>query len=129
MSKAPTPQCNYFTNAFGGAVTQTEPQGGSAFAHRNALFYAEPGAGWGTRGGAPASEDPLTSICLSWVTDFAEALAPYVSGAYSNVPNAGMTDWQTAYWGAGLNRLNAIKAQYDPDNVFTFEQGLSTPRE
>ena len=47
MSKAPTPQCNYFTNSFGGAVIGSEPAGGSVFAHRNALFYAEPGAGWG----------------------------------------------------------------------------------
>ena len=55
MSKAPTPECNYFTNAFGGAVRDSEPSGGSAFAHRNALFYAEPGAGWGTRGGIARS--------------------------------------------------------------------------
>jgi FAD/FMN-containing dehydrogenase len=40
-----------------------------------------------------------------------------------------MPDWQTAYWGAGIDRLTAIKVQYDPDNVFTFEQGLSTLRE
>ena len=102
MSKAPTPECNYFTNAFGGAVAGSEPSGGSAFAHRDALFYAEPGAGWGgARGGAmPAgSADPLTPVCLDWIAEFAEALAPYVNGAYVNVPNAGMADWETAYWG------------------------------
>ena len=31
-------------------VMGTEPAGGSVFAHRNALYYAEPGAGWGDRG-------------------------------------------------------------------------------
>src|SRR5262249_11812185 len=41
MAKAPTSDCNFFTNAFGGAVKGSEPSGGSAFAHRNALFYAE----------------------------------------------------------------------------------------
>ena len=45
MSKAPTTDCNYFTNAFGGAVKNSEPSGGSAFAHRDALFYAEPPEG------------------------------------------------------------------------------------
>jgi FAD/FMN-containing dehydrogenase len=124
MSKAPTPDCNYFTNAFGGAVRDTEPAGGSAFIHRNALYYAEPGAGWGIRGGISASADPLTPACEAWIAEFAEALAPYVNGAYVNVPNAGMADWETAYWGAGVDRLRTIKAKYDPDNVFRFEQGI-----
>lgn len=126
MAKAPAPQCNYFTNAFGGAVRRSEPAGGSAFAHRDALFYAEPGAGWGARdGGVPAEQDPLTETALSWVADFSDALAPYVAGAYVNVPNAGTSDWATAYWGTKVERLRAIKAQYDPDNVFRYEQSIS----
>jgi len=124
MSKAPTPDSNYFTNALGGAVTGSEPSGGSAYAHRDALFYAEPGAGWGVRGGIPAAEDPLTAKCQAWVIEFNEALAPYVNGAYVNVPNAGMAAWETAYWGAGVDRLRMVKAKYDPHNVFTFEQSI-----
>jgi len=129
MSKAPTPECNYFTNAFGGAVRDSEPSGGSAFAHRNSLFYAEPGAGWGgARGepqvGRPAAPDPLTPVCLDWIAEFAEALALYVNGAYTNVPNADMADWETAYWGSNVDRLRAIKAKYDPNNVFSFEQSI-----
>lgn len=129
MEKAPTPQCNYFTNAFGGAVSDSEPAGGSAFAHRNALFYAEPGAGWGgarghLAGRRPTTPDPLTTECLNWIAEFAKALEPYVDGAYVNVPNAGVADWETAYWGAGVDRLRTIKAKYDPDNVFRFEQSI-----
>lgn len=125
MAKAPTPQCNYFTNAFGGAVRRTEPAGGSVFAHRDALFYAEPGAGWGIRGeGVPADQDPLTEVALAWLADFADALEPYVAGAYVNVPNAGMRNWPTAYWGANVERLRAAKAQYDPHNVFVYEQSI-----
>jgi FAD/FMN-containing dehydrogenase len=124
MSKAPTADCNYFTNAFGGAVTGSEPAGGSAFAHRNALFYAEPGAGWGTRGGIPATGDPLTAKCQAWIAEFSQALEPYVNGAYVNVPNAGMADWETAYWGPNVDRLRTIKAKYDPNNVFSFEQSI-----
>ncbi|BDX33745.1 putative FAD-linked oxidoreductase YgaK [Mycobacterium antarcticum] len=125
MAKAPTPECNYFTNAFGGAVAGSEPSGGSVFAHRDALFYAEPGAGWGIRGaGIPASEDPLTVPLQEWIEEFAAALAPHVDGAYVNVPNAGMPGWESAYWGAGVDRLRTIKAKYDPDDVFTFEQSI-----
>jgi hypothetical protein len=129
MAKAPAPGCNYFTNAFGGAVTGSEPSGGSVFAHRNALFYAEPGAGWGPRRGdipaEPAGEaDPLTPKCLAWIAELSEALAPHVNGAYVNVPNAGMADWETAYWGPNVDRLRTIKAKYDPNNVFSFEQSI-----
>jgi len=124
MTNAPTPQCNYFTNAFGGAVKNSEPFGGAAFVHRDALYYAEPGAGWGVRGGLPASEDPLTATCEAWIAEFYEALRPYVNGAYVNVPNAGMPGWETAYWGSNVDRLRAIKAKYDPDNVFSYEQSV-----
>lgn len=124
MSKAPTPDCNYFTNAFGGAVKASEPSGGSAFTHRNALFYAEPGVGWGTRGGIPATADPLTAKCQAWIAEFSQALGPYVNGAYVNVPNAGMANWETAYWGPNVDRLRTIKAKYDPNNVFSFEQSI-----
>lgn len=124
MKHAPTPQCNYFTNALGGAVTTSEPAGGSVYAHRDALYYAEPGAGWGTRGGLPATDDPLTPECEAWVAEFGEALAPFVGGAYVNVPNAGMSDWETAYWGPNVDRLRTVKAKYDPDNVFSYEQSV-----
>ncbi|MBV9515147.1 MAG: FAD-binding oxidoreductase [Mycobacteriaceae bacterium] len=125
MARAPTSDCNYFTNAFGGAVKNSEPSGGSAFAHRDAIFYAEPGAGWGTRGEEVlAPDDPLTPECLTWIADFGEALRPYVNGAYPAVPNAGMLEWQTAYWGPNVEQLRTIKTKYDPDNVFNFDQSL-----
>ncbi len=124
MTQAPTPECNYFTNAFGGAVKNSEPSGGSAFAHRDALYYAEPGAGWGIRGGVPASADPLTAKCEAWIAEFGQALQPYVNGAYVNVPNAGMPGWETAYWGSNVDRLRTVKAKYDPDNVFSYEQSV-----
>jgi FAD/FMN-containing dehydrogenase len=47
-----------------------------------------------------------------------------VNGAYVNVPNAGMADWETAYWGPNAARLRTIKAKYDPSNVFSFEQSI-----
>jgi FAD/FMN-containing dehydrogenase len=129
MSKAPSPDCNYFTNAFGGAVKDSEPFCGSAFNHRDALFYAEPGAGWGTRGGTPAAADPLTVKCQAWIAEFSKALKPYVNGAYINVPNAGMADWESAYWGPNVDRLRTVKARYDPDNVFRYEQSIPPDRQ
>jgi FAD/FMN-containing dehydrogenase len=123
MAKAPSPDCNYFANAFGGAVKSSEPAGGSAFAHRDALFYAEPGVGWGVRGG-PAVDEQLTAQALAWIAEFSESLQPYVDGAYVNVPNAGMANWATAYWGTNVDRLRTVKSKYDPGNMFRYEQSI-----
>jgi FAD binding domain len=43
MANTPSAPSNFFCSSFGGAVRQAPP-GGSAFPHRDALFYCEPGA-------------------------------------------------------------------------------------
>jgi FAD/FMN-containing dehydrogenase len=115
MTNAPSEVSDYFCSSLGGAVKKAPPRG-AAFAHRDALFYAEPGAGW--------SGDAITPRAQAWVAEFSQALRPYVSGAYVNVPNPGMLDWETAYWGDHYARLREIKAKYDPDNVFQYEQSI-----
>ncbi|WP_422740482.1 FAD-binding oxidoreductase [Micromonospora sp. WMMD729] len=123
MRKAPTDDSNFFTQAFGTGAQRQEPFGGTAFPHRDALFYSEPGAGWGTRG-EPDSGDALTPVAQAWIAEFSQALRPYVDGAYVNVPNVGMAEWETAYWGRNFDRLRRIKATYDPHNVFQYEQSI-----
>ncbi|WUH92503.1 FAD-binding oxidoreductase [Streptomyces sp. NBC_00433] len=122
MRDAPTDDSNFFAQAFGGAVRRS-PRGGTSFPHRDALFYSEPGAGWGTRG-VPGSGDELTPVAQAWIAEFSQALRPYVHGAYVNVPNIGMQDWETAYWDGNFDRLRRIKAKYDPRNVFQYEQSV-----
>jgi FAD/FMN-containing dehydrogenase len=115
MHDSPSDVSDYFCSSLGGAM-KTAPPGGSAFVHRDALFYAEPGAGW--------NGDHITPGAHAWVAEFSQALRPYVNGAYVNVPNAGMDQWETAYWGDHYARLRQIKAKYDPDNVFQYEQSI-----
>lgn len=47
-----------------------------------------------------------------------------VNRAYVNVPNAGMADWEREYYGSNRERLRQVKAKYDPENVFCFEQSI-----
>lgn len=122
MRDAPTDASNFFIQAFGGAV-RNAPDGGTAFPHRDALFYSEPGAGWGTRG-KPGSGDALTSDAQAWMAEFSQALRPYVNGAYVNVPNVGMLNWERAYWGSNFGRLRKVKGKYDPGNFFQYEQSI-----
>ena len=115
MEKAPSAPSNFFCSSFGGVVGKA-PSGGSAFPHRDALFYSEPGAGW--------NGDELTTACQAWVAEFGQALRRHVSGAYVNVPNAAMADWERAYYGANYRRLRRIKSLYDPHNFFQFQQSV-----
>lgn len=115
IEEAPSPPSNYFCSSFGGAVARA-PKGGSAFVHRDALFYAEPGAGW--------NGDEITSNAQAWVAELSQSLTPYVDGAYVNVPNAAMAGWEQAYYGKHAKRLRRIKRKYDPRNVFRFEQSI-----
>lgn len=115
LSKAPAPLCNFWCLAFGGATAEV-PSGGSAWFHRNALFYTEPGAGW--------NGSDQTEACESWLAEFEAALSPYVEGGYVNVPNASAADWETQYYGTNASRLRRVKAAYDPHNVFNFPQSI-----
>jgi FAD/FMN-containing dehydrogenase len=116
MGNTPTPPSNFFLSAFGGAVRH-EPPGGSPFPHRDALFYWEPGAAW---------DDPaLNAKALNWAADFWKALRPYSNGAYVGVPNAPAADWEREYYGTNRELLRQVKAKYDPQNVFSFEQSIT----
>ncbi|MFE2096064.1 MULTISPECIES: FAD-binding oxidoreductase [unclassified Streptomyces] len=123
VKDAPTDDSNFFVQAFGGNVRKS-PRGGTAFPHRDALFYAEPGVGWGKRSDQPGICDPLTPRAQAWIAEFSQALRPYVNGAYVNVPNVSLQDWETAYWGSNFDRLRRIKAEYDPHNVFQYDQSI-----
>jgi FAD/FMN-containing dehydrogenase len=115
MANTPSAPSNFFCSSFGGAVRHAPP-GGSAFPHREALFYCEPGAAW---------DDPaLNSKALGWAVDFWRALRPFGDGAYVNVPNAPASDWERDYYGSNRERLRKVKAHYDPTNVFRFEQSV-----
>ena len=68
MANTPSPPSNFFCSSFGGAV-RNAPSGGSAFPHRDALFYCEPGAAW---------DDPaLHAKAIGWAAEFWRALRPY----------------------------------------------------
>jgi FAD/FMN-containing dehydrogenase len=99
-------------DAYGGALNRVAP-GSTAFVHRNQLAsiqYFAAGDGASARG---------------WVDGARAALKPAVSGqAYVNYIDPHLTNWQHAYYGTNLPRLQHIKNEADPHNLFHFAQSI-----
>lgn len=106
-------------DAAGGAINRVAADA-TAFVHRDALFSAQYLAHWNASD--PAS---IVTANYSWMADTWQAMRPYASGgAYQNYIDPNLADWQNAYYGANLPRLQRVKATYDPGNLFHFAQSI-----
>jgi FAD/FMN-containing dehydrogenase len=99
----------------GGAIATVDPAA-TAFPHRRALFDLQYQAYWWDDAAEPAS--------IAWVRDLRAAMAPYTSGAYVNYIDADLPDWESAYYGMNLPRLQQVKTDYDPDDLFNGPQSI-----
>jgi FAD/FMN-containing dehydrogenase len=92
---------------------RNEPEGGSAFAKRDAPFLLGVESNW---------EDPADDEAnIAWtrgIIDEASDLSP--GGTYLNFPGFVEEGEQLLRdtYGPNFDRLRDVKAKYDPDNVF-----------
>lgn len=105
--------------AWGGRIGRV-PAGATAFVHRHASWLMAYDASWTAR-------DSRSTVArnLDWLGGFAEELRPHVSGsAYQNFIDRSQRDWRRAYYGSNFERLAAVKRRVDPDDLFSFRQGV-----
>jgi FAD/FMN-containing dehydrogenase len=101
----------------GGAVGRVA-EDATACSHRSAGFDVNVNAGW--RPGDEASESHV-----AWARGLHQALEPHSSGVYVNfLMDEGEDRLRAAYGTAKLARLAALKARYDPGNVFHHNQNI-----
>jgi hypothetical protein len=106
-------------DAYGGAINRVASTD-TAFVHRDALFSIQYTASWNA-GDSPA----IVSANKSWLSTTWQGMRPYASGeAYQNYIDPDLGNWQQAYYGANLPRLQQVKATYDPGNLFHFAQSI-----
>jgi FAD/FMN-containing dehydrogenase len=106
-------------DSYGGALNSVAADA-TAFVHRNSLFSIQYTASWNAGDSADVVAANRTWLSQTW-----QAMRPYVSGeAYQNYIDPDLPNWQQAYYGSNLARLQQIKATYDPQNVFHFAQGI-----
>jgi FAD/FMN-containing dehydrogenase len=114
----PAPGCELHVHTMGGAAGRV-PADASAIPHRSAPYIVNMMTRWTD----PADDE----ACLGWGRDIYAALEPYATGgAYINYLGAeGQDRVQAAYGDETYARLTAIKAKYDPDNVFHRNQNIA----
>jgi hypothetical protein len=100
----------------GGAMARI-PVEATAFAHRHSRVMVNLAAFY---------EGPEERVVRqAWVADFAASLQQGDSGAYVNfMGDEGQAQIRQAYPGVTWKRLTAIKARYDPSNLFRLNQNI-----
>ncbi|MFZ5920346.1 MAG: FAD-binding oxidoreductase [Chloroflexota bacterium] len=100
----------------GGAMARV-PADATAFAHRRSRIMVNVAALYEQMDEKPVHE--------AWVAEFAAALQQDDFGAYVNfLGDEGEARVRAAYPGRTWERLAAVKARYDPDNLFRLNQNI-----
>ena len=116
VNKLPSPQCEIFFGAIGGATMQPAPDS-AAYAHRDARFVMNVHGRW-----TDLADDER---CIRWARDYFKASAPFASsGVYVNFLTADEGDRVKAAYGQNYDRLAQIKRKYDPTNLFSTNQNI-----
>jgi hypothetical protein len=115
-AKVPAIQSAVHLYPINGAV-QRVGASDTAFAYRDVEFSPVIAGMW---------EDPADNDAnIAWVRGYYEALEPYsAEGGYINFMDGDDQGRIKANYGANYDRLAAVKAQYDPANVFHLNQNI-----
>ena len=102
----------------GGAMARVSPSA-TAFAHRNAKYLVLVVGMWPEG----AEQRPTHQ---AWTENLWDTIRLDANGVYSNfVAEEGRERIRDAYPNETYARLAAVKAKYDPENVFTFNQNIA----
>ncbi|WP_037649971.1 FAD-binding oxidoreductase [Streptomyces flavidovirens] len=101
----------------GGAIADIG-EDDTAYAHRRAAHNLNINGVW-------QPGEPIGDQERAWTRDFFTAIEPHRSGAYVNfLGEEGADRVRQAYGERTYTRLRQLKARYDPENVFRFNQNI-----
>ncbi|MGY3620081.1 FAD-binding oxidoreductase [Bradyrhizobium sp. USDA 10063] len=112
----PTGECEIFVGQLGGAIGRAAVDA-TAFPHRDARFVMNVHTRWRDPGDEQRS--------IAWARKLFTETAPYATGGvYVNFMPEDESDRVSGAYGPNYARLAALKAQYDPGNVFRLNQNV-----
>lgn len=112
-----SPLTQHLLLPWGGVLAEID-EDSTPLAQRGARWVTHPFATW---------EDPADDAAnIAWVKDYREANAMFTTGGvYLNFIGDEGSERISAAFGSKLDRLAAIKAEYDPGNVFAGNQNIA----
>jgi FAD/FMN-containing dehydrogenase len=114
--KVPTVQCAVHIYPIDGAPSRVSPDA-TAYAYRDAKFATVIAGVW------PDAADNDANV--AWVRDYYKALEPHSeAGGYINFMDADDQGRIKDNYKGNYDRLTAIKAKYDPQNLFHMNQNI-----
>lgn len=69
-------------------------------------------------------EDIYADENRGWVIDKFEFIKSLTKGSFINFPIKQLDNYHKEYYGENFDKLRDIKKEYDPECIFTFEQGI-----
>lgn len=114
--RLPSPQSEIFIAQVGGAASRPATDA-TAYPHRDAAYVMNVHTRW--------TEPADDAACIAWARTFFDATAPFATGGvYVNFIPAD-EDRVGAAYGANYDRLAALKATWDPGNLFRHNQNVA----
>ncbi len=118
-AEMPRPMAQVHLHHLGGAMART-PVEATAFAHRVSPYIYNIIGMW--------REPQETQSGVAWVRDFGQAMQPLSAGAYLNFMGEEGEKRVRSALGVNYERLAAVKARYDPANLFHVNQNIKPAR-
>ena len=121
IARLPTDECEAFIGQLGGATNRVGAAD-TAYPHRDAEFVVNVHTRW--RGAADDQK------CIAWARGRFDALTPHATGGvYVNfMPEDEAQRVAAGAYGPNFARLSALKARYDPTNLFSQNQNIPPKR-
>ena len=118
ITQLPSDECEAFIGQLGGAINRVA-EADTAYPHRDVEFVVKVHTRW-----REASDD---AKCIGWTRSLFDALAPHATGGvYVNfMPEDESQREAAGAYGANFKRLAALKAKYDPANLFNQNQNIA----
>jgi FAD/FMN-containing dehydrogenase len=118
VRRLPSPECEIFIGNLGGAANRV-PADATAYPHRNVQFVLNAHTRWRD----PTQDRP----CIGWARELFDRLAPFATGGvYVNfMPEDERQRVSQGAYGSNYGRLSALKARYDPENLFRYNQNIA----
>ncbi len=101
--------------ALGGRVSEVERKD-TAFYYRDAHYIIWLETVW--------EENRYAAANREWIYNRFPYLESLTTGSYVNFPYNKLPDYLEEYYGMHANELKRIKIKYDPENIFSFPQGI-----